>query len=539
MGTTTRSEEVLVPYNSAHFNVTVCLSQKYRAKIPSEDKLKARGSQLLYMFLIAVRLVQQRQPRAGSCLLLVPAGTESWFPGDVPHPQAGPGAGLLLPSPLWKKDQEPKPRAPVCLPVAKLEASSQAWLVPGGREISPALCLPVCRTSWEPPGWSQPLPAGQAWEPPSSLPSATRNGGSRLLGAVKSRLLRRLGSGSWIRPCQQGTAALLAWGNTARVKFPLSGKEAGKSESRVGWPRARKIPEVPEWRKDKDMWKNGPKGVKGTGVLPHRPKSWCYPQGWLVLKHGGCSYCETHEESRDDTENLLPSLNTVRSFIFKNTAPTDSRESVVKEKIRFNLQTERLTPVNLKFLKFRTSSPNIPWEFSSSNVRRWPHDSIVHSWLQAPSQSAWISFASIIQEQNFTLRETGRKASQFRVRSCPSVQCLLFRTLPTDTAWGTLPHIIEDHPSKVPAFCQTSFPTLWEGNQQDEDRLHCPQTRGKEGCFFLVVTTLLFWRNEDIPRTALVPVSCTEIRCSSSSSFSPIPPPGLPQSKTLILSGWD
>lgn len=112
--------------------------------------------------------------------------------------------------------------------------------------------------------------------------------------------------------------------------------------------------------KDKEIGKNGPKGVKGTGVLPHRPKSWCYPQGRLVLKCGGCSHSEIHGESTDNTANLLPPLNTVSSFIFKNTAHTDPRESVVKEKVGFNLQTERLTPVNLKFLKFRTSSPNIP-----------------------------------------------------------------------------------------------------------------------------------------------------------------------------------
>lgn len=74
-------------------------------------------------------------------------------------------------------------------------------------------------------------------------------------------------------------------------------------------------------------------------------------------------------ESRKDTSDLFPFLNTVSSFIFKNTPPhTDPRESVVKKQVGFNLQTQRLTPVNLKFLKFRTSSPNVLWEFSPSNV---------------------------------------------------------------------------------------------------------------------------------------------------------------------------
>ena len=163
-----------------------------------------------------------------------------------------------------------------------------------------------------------------------------------------------------------------------------------------------------------------------------------------------------------------------------------------------------------------------------------PQDSLVHSCLQAPSQLAWILSASILQEQNSALKATGGKANWFRVRSCPPIESLLFRMLPTDTARGTLPHVIGDHLYKVPAFCQTTFK---EGNQHEEDSLSCPQTRGNEGCLFLVATTLLFQRNEDIPRTAPVPVSCTEIRCSSASSFPLIPPPELPQSKPLILFG--
>lgn len=171
MEITTRSKEVLVSHDNAHFSVIACLSQKYRAKISSEDKPKARGSQMLHTFLIAIRLLQQLQPRASSHLLLVPAGMEGWFPGDTPYPQAGPGAGLLLLS----RFVEERPGAQTqssCLSLwaAELEVSSQVWLVPGGEEISTALCLPVCRTSWEPPRWSQPLPTRQAWDPPSSSP---------------------------------------------------------------------------------------------------------------------------------------------------------------------------------------------------------------------------------------------------------------------------------------------------------------------------------------------------------------------------------
>lgn len=164
-------KELLVSHDGARFNVIVCFSQKYRGKISSEHKLKARGSQLLHTFLIAVRLLQQRQPRASSCLLLVPAGTESWFPGDTPYPQAGPGAGLLLPSRF--AEERPGAQTPsscLSLRAAELEAGSQAWRVPGVEEISTALCLPVCRTSWERPCWSQPLPTRQAWDPPSSSP---------------------------------------------------------------------------------------------------------------------------------------------------------------------------------------------------------------------------------------------------------------------------------------------------------------------------------------------------------------------------------
>lgn len=221
MATTTRSEEVVVSHDSAHFNMIVCLSQKYRAKISSKDKLKARGSQLLYTFLIAMWLLQQRQPRASSCLLLVPAGTESWFPGDTPFPQVSYSLHAL-----WKKDQEPKPRAPVCLceqqswkPVPKSD-----WCL--GLRKSAQLCACLCaeQAGSHLAGASLCLPAH---------PSTASKGGSQLLGAVRSCLLRKLNSGFWFSPCQAGTVALLTWGNPARVEFPLLGK--GVEKVRAGW----------------------------------------------------------------------------------------------------------------------------------------------------------------------------------------------------------------------------------------------------------------------------------------------------------------
>lgn len=85
-----------------------------------------------------------------------------------------------------------------------------------------------------------------------------------------------------------------------------------------------------------------------------------------------------------------------------------------KEQVGFDLQTEKLTLVNLKFLKFRSAGPNVLWEFSPSNLRQCPQGSIVHSCLQAPSQLAWVSSASILQRRNSALKATGRK-SQFRL----------------------------------------------------------------------------------------------------------------------------
>lgn len=59
---------------------------------------------------------------------------------------------------------------------------------------------------------------------------------------------------------------------------------------------------------------------------------------------------------------------TTQSVVSALKTPTDPRESVVKEQAGCNLQIERLTPVNLKFIKFITPSPNVLWEFSPSRV---------------------------------------------------------------------------------------------------------------------------------------------------------------------------
>lgn len=168
-----------------------------------------------------------------------------------------------------------------------------------------------------------------------------------------------------------------------------------------------------------------------------------------------------------------------------------------------------------------------------SKQHQCPQDSIVHSYLQAPSQSAWILSASIVQKQNPALKAMRGKANWFRVRYCPSTESLVFSMPPPYTAQGTLPHVIGGNLSEVSAFYQTSSK---EGNQHEKDSLSYTQAGENKGCLFLVATILLFQRNEDIPRTTPVPVSCTEIRCSSV-SLPFIPPPEFPQSKTLILFG--
>lgn len=162
-------------------------------------------------------------------------------------------------------------------------------------------------------------------------------------------------------------------------------------------------------------------------------------------------------------------------------------------------------------------------------------DSIVHSCLHAPSQPAWILSASIFQKQNSALKATGGKANWFRVRFCPSTDSLVFSMLPTDTAWGTLSRVTEDNLHAVSAFCRTSFKG---GNHHEEYSLSYAQTGENKGGLFLVGTILFPQRNEDIPKITLVPVPCTEIRCSYI-SLPFIPPPELPQSKILILLGWD
>lgn len=162
---------------------------------------------------------------------------------------------------------------------------------------------------------------------------------------------------------------------------------------------------------------------------------------------------------------------------------------MVKRQVGFNLQ--RLTPVNIKFIKFRTSKSYCPMIIFSKQ-HQCPQDSIIHSCLHAPSQPAWILSASIFQKQNSALRAMGGKANWFRVRSCPSTDSLVFSMLPTDTAQGTLSCVIGDNLYTVSAFCQTSFK---EGNHHEEDSLSYTQTGENKGCLFLVGTILLFQRN--------------------------------------------
>lgn len=199
----TRSEEALVSHDSTHFNVIVCLSQKYRPKIPSEDKL--RGSQLLYSFLIAVRLLQQRQPRASSCLLPSSCGHGELVPRRRSLP-----TGLLLSSRFVEERPGAQTQAPVCLceqrswePVPK-----HGWCL--GLRKSAQLCACLCaeQAGSHLAGASLCLPGKPGSQLPAH-PSITSRGGSQLLGAMTSCLLCKLSSGFWFSSCQPGTAALL------------------------------------------------------------------------------------------------------------------------------------------------------------------------------------------------------------------------------------------------------------------------------------------------------------------------------------------
>lgn len=208
------------------------LSQKQMANTSPKDKLKVRGSQLQYTFLISAWAPQQRQPGSSSHLLLAPAGTESWFPGDTPYPQIGPRGAFLLPS-HFAEDREPKPSAPVCLWAAELEASSQAWPGPGGKESSTALCRPACRRSWKLPPWSQ-LPS----RPRSCLPahlSTTSKVGAKSLGPWSLASCKAWVLAQSMTVKHNSSAGL---GKPARTKFPTFSQGSREEvRARTEWLR--------------------------------------------------------------------------------------------------------------------------------------------------------------------------------------------------------------------------------------------------------------------------------------------------------------
>lgn len=190
-----------------------------------------------------------------------------------------------------------------------------------------------------------------------------------------------------------------------------------------------------------------------------------------------------HRKSRNETSasSHLITQSVVSSL---KTAPPDPRKSVVKEQVGFNLQTERLTPVNLKFIKLVTPSPNVFWEFSPSKVNA-PRTAPLFIHVLSSITASLDLVCQHSPGAKFCSQGSG-KVYWFRVRSYPSTWSLSFRVLPTDTAQGTLPHVTRDHICKVPAFCQTFFK---EGNWHEKDSLSCLHTRQNKGCLFLAVTT--------------------------------------------------
>lgn len=178
---------------------------------------------------------------------------------------------------------------------------------------------------------------------------------------------------------------------------------------------------------------------------------------------------------------------TTQSVVSALKTPTDPRESVVKEQAGCNLQIERLTPVNLKFIKFITPSPNVLWEFSPSRVnapRTAPlfiHvlSSITASLDLVCQHSSGAKFYSWRAE--WERKSIGSEWGPIPLLEVFHLGCFLL------TTQGILPHVTGDHIYKVPAFCQTFFK---EGNQHEKDSLSCLPIRGNKGCLFLAVTTV-------------------------------------------------
>lgn len=130
---------------------------------------------------------------------------------------------------LWKKDQESKPLAPVCLweqQSCKL-VPMHGWCLGLRKSAQLSACLCSEQAGSHSTGASLCLPGRTGSHLPAHS-SATSKGGSWLLGAMKLYLLCMSSSCFWFSPCQAGTAALLTRGNRTRVESPLLGKEAGK-----------------------------------------------------------------------------------------------------------------------------------------------------------------------------------------------------------------------------------------------------------------------------------------------------------------------
>lgn len=221
--------------------MTVCLSQKYRAKISSDKQAQDQR------FPTATHLSNCRTtpPATSAKSQLLSPASFCRHRELVPRRHSLPTgrARSWSPAPFTlcrRKSRSPNPE------LLSVSASSRA-----GSQF------PSVAGAWGQGNQHSFVPACVqnklgATSPGSRLPahpSATSKGGSQLPGATRSCLLHKLSSGFWFSPCQPGTVALLTQGNPARVafplparvEFPLLGKEAGESESRVAWLRARNM----------------------------------------------------------------------------------------------------------------------------------------------------------------------------------------------------------------------------------------------------------------------------------------------------------
>lgn len=230
-------------------------------------------------------------------------------------------------------------------------------------------------------------------------------------------------------------------------------------------------------KRHRKIWSQGDE--RGRCLL-HQPKS---PADGITHKNSCSKARRLHrEEMKLQTSSHL----TTQSVISALKTPTDPRESVVKEQVGFNLQTGRLTPVNLKFIKFITPSPNVLWEFSPSKVnapRTAPLFIHVLSFITASldlvcQHSPGAKFYSWRAE--WERKSIGSGWGPIPLLEVFHLGCFLLPQLKAPC------HVTGDHIHKVSAFCQTFFK---EGNQHEKDSLSCLHVRGKKGCLFLAVTT--------------------------------------------------